>query len=61
MSRQTHERLMSEARAIIVLARAATWRASVTACQIEKLVPHSVHEIKIPYDNNTVCWIQREK
>jgi hypothetical protein len=38
MFRKDHERLMSEARAISDAARAALWRALVTARQIEKLV-----------------------
>jgi predicted acetyltransferase len=38
MFRKDHKRLMSEARAISNAARAALWRALVTARQIEKLV-----------------------
>ena len=38
MFRKDHERLMREARAISNAARAALWRALVTARQIEKLV-----------------------
>jgi hypothetical protein len=38
MFQEDHKRLMSEARAISNAARAALWRALVTAREIEKLV-----------------------
>jgi predicted acetyltransferase len=38
MSREDHERLMCEARAVSAAARVALWRAIATARQIEKLV-----------------------
>jgi hypothetical protein len=47
MFQETHERLMSEARAISNEARAALWRALVTARQIEKLVGHHVRRTEI--------------
>jgi hypothetical protein len=50
MSHQNLERLMHEARAISNLARAATWRALVTARQIEKLVRRNAGQIESSSD-----------
>jgi hypothetical protein len=47
MFREDHERLMSEARATSNAARAALWRALVTAHQIEKLAGHRVRRTEI--------------
>jgi hypothetical protein len=51
MSYQNLERLMREARATSDLARAATWRALVTARQIEKLVRPRSRKIEIALGN----------
>jgi hypothetical protein len=47
MSQENLERLMHEARATSNLVRAATWRALVTAGQIEKLVRPGVRKIHL--------------
>jgi hypothetical protein len=59
MFRKDHERLMSEARAISNAARAALWRALVTARQLEKLVAPRVRKIDITLGNE--CGMQQEE
>ena len=61
MFREDHERLMSEARAISNAARAALWRALVTAHQIEKLVRPRAGENEITPGDAIERWIQQEK
>ena len=61
MFREDHERLMSEARAISNAARAALWRALVTAHQIEKLVRPRSDKNEISLGSAIERWIQQEK
>jgi hypothetical protein len=61
MSHETYERLLDEARATSNLARAATWRALVTAHQIEKLVRPRVRKIEITLGNDNERWIKHDK
>ena len=61
VKRLTYERLMSEARPISTAARAALWRALVTARQIEKLVRPRTGENEITRGNAIERWIQQEK
>jgi hypothetical protein len=61
MFREDHDGLMSEARATSNVARAALWRALVTAHQIEKLVRARADENEITRGNAIERWIQQEK
>jgi predicted acetyltransferase len=51
MFQEDHKRLMSEARTISNAARAAIWRALVTARQIERLVSPRSRKIEIALVN----------
>ena len=61
MFRKDHERLMSEARAISNAARAALWRALVTARQIEGLVGHSARKNEITLGDDYDSRVQQER
>lgn len=59
--RKDHDQLMSEAREISNVARAALWRALVTARQIENLVRPRGRNIKRALGNDNVRWIRQDK
>jgi hypothetical protein len=61
MFRETHEQLMREARAISNEARAALWRALVTARQIENLVRPHARKIDTALGDRNESWIKPDK
>jgi hypothetical protein len=61
MYRDDHDRLMREAHVISNEARAALWRALVTARQIEILVRPRARTINSVPGNGNEYWTKRDK